>query len=80
MTAPAEIALALMEDDTVLCADCVQEVQGEGLPETPATIVHAWLADLAGEGCCWCRATDDSEARSGCDRPRLRLVWPARGR
>ena len=44
MTTHAELRLAVMEDDTVLCADCVDELQAEGLPETAATIVHAWLA------------------------------------
>ena len=39
--------LAVMQDDTVLCADCVHEYQTEGLPETPATLVYAWLADPA---------------------------------
>jgi hypothetical protein len=57
--------LAVMEDDTVLCADCVHELHGEGLPETPMTIVHAWLADPAGEVCCCCcGARDEGGERS----------------
>jgi len=56
--------MAVMEDDTVLCADCVHEYQAEGLPATPATIVHAWLADLTDEACRCCAATDISEAES----------------
>ncbi len=52
-------AFAVMQDDTVLCADCVHELRAEGLPETGATIVHAWLADLAGEACGCCGCTDD---------------------
>jgi hypothetical protein len=48
-----DMRLAVMQDDTVLCADCVHELHGEGLPETPTTIVHAWLADPVGEAC-WC--------------------------
>jgi hypothetical protein len=50
-----------MEDDTVLCAECVHELQAEGLAETSGTIVHAWLADPAGETCQCCGATDDRE-------------------
>ena len=49
--------LAVMEDDTVLCADCVHEQRAEGLSETAATIVHAWLADPSGEACECCGAT-----------------------
>jgi hypothetical protein len=60
--------LAVMEDDTVLCADCVHELLGEGLPETPMTIVHAWLADPAGEACGCCGARDDSSSGGG-ERP-----------
>jgi hypothetical protein len=63
MTARIEIALAVMEDDTVLCADCVHEYQAEGLPETAATIVHAWLASPGGETCRCCGATHE-EAKS----------------
>jgi hypothetical protein len=55
---PPAHALAVMEDDTVLCADCVYERQAEGLVET---MVHAWLADPAGEACSWCGAVDDGE-------------------
>jgi hypothetical protein len=54
-------ALAVMEDDTVLCTDCLHEQQAAGLPETAAALVHAWLVDLAGEACCWCGASDDRE-------------------
>jgi hypothetical protein len=46
-----------MEDDTVLCADCLHEHQGEGVSETAASIVHTWLADPAGAACEWCGAT-----------------------
>ena len=55
--------MAVMEDDTVLCADCVHENQAEGGPETAATIVHGWLASPAGEACRCCGAID-SEAPS----------------
>jgi hypothetical protein len=63
MTARTEIALAVMEDDSVLCVGCVHEYQAEGLPETAATIVHAWLTDEVGEACHCCGATHE-EARS----------------
>jgi len=51
--------LAVMQDDTVLCADCVHEHQAEGIAEIGATIVHAWLTDPAGEACNCCGAIDD---------------------
>jgi hypothetical protein len=57
------VRMAVMEDDTVLCADCVHDYQSEGLPATLATIVHAWLAGPANEPCRCCGATD-SEAGS----------------
>lgn len=56
--------LAVMEDDTVLCADCVDELRAEGVCEIAATIVHAWLADPAGQACRCCGATDDNEIAS----------------
>jgi hypothetical protein len=54
-------ALAVMQDDTVLCTDCLQEYRHEGLAETAATIVYAWLADPAGETCQACGATVGAE-------------------
>ena len=57
------VRLAVMEDDTVLCADCVDELQHENVCETGTTIVHAWLASPAGEACRCCGATD-GEVRS----------------
>jgi hypothetical protein len=33
--------MALMEDDPVLCADCVHDYQAEGLSATAATLVVA---------------------------------------
>jgi hypothetical protein len=54
--------LAVMKDDTVLCADCLDEHQDE-LLETAATTVRAWLADPAGEACRCCGACN-SEAGS----------------
>jgi hypothetical protein len=63
MTARTDVRLAVMEDDTVLCADCVDELQHENACETAATIVHAWLASPGEEGCRCCGATHE-EARS----------------
>ena len=63
MTARTEIRLAVMEDDTVLCADCVDELRRESACETAATIVHAWLTSPGDETCRCCGATD-AEARS----------------
>jgi hypothetical protein len=51
-------ALAVTEDDTVLCADCLDELRAEQPCETAATIVHAWLAVPAGQACRCCGATD----------------------
>jgi hypothetical protein len=56
--------LAVMEDDTVLCADCLDELQAEAVVETAGTMVHAWLADPAGQACRCCGATEDGEAGS----------------
>jgi hypothetical protein len=55
--------LAVMEDDTVLCTDCLDELHAETVCETAETIVHAWLADPAGQACHYCGATDN-EVRS----------------
>jgi hypothetical protein len=56
--------LAVMEDDTVLCADCLDELHAEQALETAATIVHAWLANPEGQACRCCGTTDNSEAES----------------
>ena len=63
MTGLTDVRLAVMEDDTVMCADCVDELQHESAVETAATIVHAWLASPDGETCRHCGATHE-EARS----------------
>jgi hypothetical protein len=60
----SDARLAVMEDDTVLCTDCLHEHQAEGMPETAGTIVHAWLADPAGETCQACGDTDAGELGS----------------
>jgi hypothetical protein len=51
-------ALAVTEDDTVLCADCLDELRAEQACETVATVVYAWLADPAGQTCRCCGTTD----------------------
>lgn len=63
MTARIETGLAVMEDDTVLCAACLHELQRESACETAETIVHAWLASPGAEMCRCCGATHE-EARS----------------
>ena len=45
----------------MLCAECLHDYQAEGLAQTAATIVHAWLADCAGEACRCCGATGQRE-------------------
>lgn len=58
-------ALAVMEDDTVLCTDCLAELHAEQpCVDTPATSVHTWLAEPAGQACRDCGATDSGEVVS----------------
>lgn len=71
MTARTEIRMAVMEDDTVLCSDCVDELQHENACEAGATIVHAWLASPTGEGCRCCGVSDEEGARM----PECGSVW-----
>ena len=52
-------AFAVMEDDTVLCADCLHEICDDRLPASAGTLVHAWLAAGSGQSCRWCAVTDD---------------------
>ena len=59
----ADTAFVVMEDDTVLCADCLHEICDERLPATAATIVRAWLVGAVQEPCRWCGATDDRDVR-----------------
>jgi hypothetical protein len=56
MSAPVGVWMAVMEDDTVLCTDCLDELRVEQPGETAATMVHAWLADPAGQACRCCGA------------------------
>jgi hypothetical protein len=64
--AHADVGLrfAAMEDDTVLCAECVAEVSELQLA-TADTLVHAWIDPAPGTGCRWCgtTATLDDEAK-----------------
>jgi hypothetical protein len=63
MTAPDDRCLAVMEDDTVLCSDCLDELHTEQAVDTAATIVHAWLAEPACQACRCCGATDRDTGR-----------------
>jgi hypothetical protein len=47
-------AFAVMEDDSVLCADCVQEVCRERDAGRAEAIVHAWIDPGPGVCCRWC--------------------------
>lgn len=51
------VRMAVMEDDTVLCTDCLDELQAEQVGEIAATMVHAWPADLGGQACRCCGTT-----------------------
>jgi hypothetical protein len=53
-----QLTYAVMQDDTVLCADCVAEICDDRQPSA-ATMVHAWLASQPGDSCSCCGA--DSE-------------------
>jgi hypothetical protein len=61
-------SFAVMEDDSVLCADCVQEVSRELAPDRPEAIVHAWIQPGPGVCCRWCSDSahidDEGGARS----------------
>jgi len=54
-------AFVVMEDDTILCADCADEMCDERLPATAGTLVHAWLPPASGEACSCCSATDHED-------------------
>jgi hypothetical protein len=61
----AGVASAVMEDESVLCADCVHEATAGGVPESAETIVHAWIEPGPGVRCGWC---GDSECPGECGR------------
>jgi hypothetical protein len=60
-------SFAVMEDDSVLCADCVQEVCRESGPDRAEAIVHAWIQPGPGVCCRWCSDSVhlDSDGRAG---------------
>src|SRR4051812_47488035 len=60
-------AFAVMEDDSVLCADCVQEVCRELDAARAEAIVHAWIDPGPGVCCRWCGASArlEDEGRAG---------------
>jgi hypothetical protein len=61
------LRFAAMEDDTVLCSDCVSEIS-ELQPATADTLVHAWIEPAPGTACRWCGTTttlDDKAERVG---------------
>jgi hypothetical protein len=54
-------AYAVMQDDTVLCADCITQVCDDRQP-ADATLVHAWLSPDHGQTCSWCGASSELPA------------------
>jgi hypothetical protein len=52
-------AFAVMEDDSVLCADCVREVVGTGASASAESRVHAWIDAGPGVCCRWCGDSGD---------------------
>ena len=58
-----QLAYAVMQDDTVLCADCLAEVCDDRQP-AEATLVHAWLSADDGHTCSCCGASSGPPAAS----------------
>jgi hypothetical protein len=58
-------AFAVMEDDSVLCADCVHEVVGDGASARPEWMVHAWIDAGPGVRCSWCGESDPWDGLGG---------------
>jgi hypothetical protein len=52
-------SFAVMEDDSVLCAECVHEATGDGMPVGAKSLVHAWIDAGLGVCCIWCGEGDD---------------------
>jgi hypothetical protein len=50
------LVYAVMQDDAVLCADCVTGVCDDRQPSA-ATTLHAWLAADPSHICSWCGAS-----------------------
>jgi hypothetical protein len=53
---PEPRSFAVMEDDSVLCADCMPEATREGCGAR--SLVHAWIDAGPGVCCAWCAATE----------------------
>jgi hypothetical protein len=51
---------AVMQDDTVLCAECVGEISEQSA--TADTLVHAWVDPSPGTCCRWCGTTAHLDA------------------
>jgi hypothetical protein len=49
---------AVMQNETVLCGDCVSEVCDDRQP-TDATLVHAWLTPEPAHTCSCCGASSE---------------------
>ena len=47
-------SFAVMEDDSVLCADCVHEAVGDGSSQSAGLMVRAWIDPGPGVCCGWC--------------------------
>jgi hypothetical protein len=58
-TTPQSAAYAVMEDDTVLCADCLPEICDDRLPATAASMVHAWIIPTPGLTCRCCNTSPE---------------------
>jgi hypothetical protein len=56
---------AVMEDDSVLCGDCVAEVQRGLDSERAEVIVHAWIDPSPGTACRWCGLTANLDHGEG---------------
>lgn len=57
-----EITFAVMEDDTVVCSECLPEVCDDREPATTATVVHAWIAPGQPCRCCGYDGMFETEA------------------
>jgi hypothetical protein len=68
-------ALAVMQDDTVLCTNCLHEHQADSGSETAGMIVHAWLADPAGETCQSCGASGGGVLPDAATVDEIRVSW-----
>jgi hypothetical protein len=60
-------SFAVMEDDSVLCADCVQEICREPGPDRAEAMVHAWIEPSPGVSCRWCEASVDLDDDRGAE-------------